>query len=124
MRSRTITPLLSLFSVPVFSVPLLSVLLVLALFLFDSGHASAAIFVTSDGSGSNDGSSWNNATTLQNALSTATAGDEIWIAQGIYMPGEAVTGTFLLPAGVALYGGFAGTESARDQRNWRSHLTI
>jgi hypothetical protein len=48
------------------------------------------------------------------ALAHAVSGDQIWVAMGTYTP---TTGTnqsvsFLLKNGVAIYGGFAGGETA------------
>lgn len=64
--------------------------------------------------GTGDGSSWDNATTLTNALTKAVAGDQIWV-QGFeqitdksYIPDTA--DGFTLKSGVKLYGGFRGTE--------------
>lgn len=66
--------------------------------------------------GTGDGSSWENATTLANALKQAAAGDQIWV-QGfeqitdksqLYIP--ATAGGFTLKSGVKLYGGFEGGE--------------
>jgi predicted outer membrane repeat protein len=71
--------------------------------------------------------SWENACGLQTALALATDGDEIWVQAGIYKPAADTRfpeATFQLKAGVALYGGFAGTETARDQRDWETHLTV
>lgn len=65
----------------------------------------------------NDGLSWENAITLENALSQAKAGDEIWvkgyedITGNIY---KAPKGGFVLPSGVAMYGGFAGKETIKN----------
>lgn len=65
----------------------------------------------------NDGLSWENAITLTEALSRAKAGDEIWvkgyedITGNIY---KAPKGGFVLPSGVAMYGGFAGTETIKN----------
>lgn len=66
--------------------------------------------------GTGDGSSWDNATTLANALDQAAAGDQIWV-QGfeqitdtsqLYIPDTA--DGFTLESGVKLYGGFEGRE--------------
>lgn len=71
--------------------------------------------------------SWENACDLLTALQFSSRGDEIWVQAGIYKPSE--TGsfpqvTFQLKSGVALYGGFAGTETRRKQRDWEKNLTI
>jgi hypothetical protein len=74
------------------------------------------IYVDTDATGVNDGSSWDNAYKyLQDALAAAIYGDDIHVAQGIYTPdrGVGVTAgdaraTFSLKNGVAVRGGFAG----------------
>jgi len=73
--------------------------------------------------GNCDGS-WANACTLQRALAVAVSGDEIWVKKGVHYPGTSRTDTFTLKNGVAVYGGFAGTETSRNQRNWQTHKTI
>jgi len=77
-----------------------------------------------DGVTNGDCDSWANACTLQYALSRAVSGDEIWVKAGVYYPGTNRTDTFTLKNGVALYGGFEGTENSRNQRNWQANLTI
>ena len=85
------------------------------------------IYVDTDATGTESGEDWQNAfTDLQQALQYAQAGDEIWVAQGIYYPtsGTDRTTSFELVDGVKVYGGFVGTETARDQRDWETNLTV
>lgn len=74
---------------------------------------------------SGDCSSWASACELQTALGSAGMGDEIWVAAGTYWPttGSDPNATFALPNAVGVYGGFAGTETSRDQRDWMAHVT-
>lgn len=88
------------------------------------GQVGTIHYVTPTGTG--DCSSWENACGLQTALAQAQPGSEIWVAVGTYKP---TTGTdrnvsFVLKEGVAIYGGFAGTETERSQRDWAANLTI
>jgi hypothetical protein len=72
--------------------------------------------------------SWVNACELSYALASAVSGQEIWAAAGTYKPTtvdpDPRKATFQLIDGVALYGGFAGTETARAQRNPAARVTI
>ncbi len=70
---------------------------------------------------------WANACELSHALTSTVSGQEIWVAAGTYQPTATTTdrgATFNLKDGVALYGGFAMTETQRDQRNALTNLTI
>src|SRR5690242_524725 len=69
------------------------------------------VYVKAGASDSETGASWGHARSLQSALTNAVAGDEIWVAAGIYSPGHTFLSTFTLKNHVALYGGFAGTET-------------
>jgi predicted outer membrane repeat protein len=84
-------------------------------------------YVKWDATGANNGMSWTDAyTDLQSALSVASSGDEIWVAAGTYKPttGTDRTISFDLRNGVAVYGGFAGTETLRSQRNFEMNGTV
>jgi hypothetical protein len=56
---------------------------------------------------------------LYTALATASSGNEVWVAAGVYKAGAAGNrnGTIQLVTGVAVYGGFIGTESLLSQRD-------
>ncbi len=91
-----------------------------------SDTTATVLYVRSDGT-SRTCDSWENACGLQTALLAAVAGDEIWVKAGIYKPAANTRfpdATFQLKEGVALYGGFAGTETARDQRDWETQITV
>ena len=83
-------------------------------------------YVDDDGAAGNGCTSWADACPdLQTALGQAGRGDEIWVAAGTYKPDASGdrTATFQLKSGVAVYGGFAGTETLRSQRDWATHVT-
>lgn len=95
---------------------LISVALVLACF-GNLAHA-ATIYVSKQGSDANIGSSWASAKlTVSAALSVAQSTDEVWVARGAYVE------NINMRNGVALYGGFSGTEALRSQRNWKVNET-
>ena len=106
-----------------------SIVLFLMLFI-NSVNAQKIIYVNSNASGANNGSSWTNAyDSLQNALKEALSGDQIWVAAGVYKATSYVghAGKYLsfnLNGGISLYGGFAGIESSVSQRNWVTNVTI
>jgi len=76
--------------------------------------------------GGGDCSSWEEGCDLQTALASAEAGAEIWVAGGTYYPTESAgrSVSFELKNSVAIYGGFAGTETERGQRDWVANPTI
>jgi hypothetical protein len=58
-------------------------------------------------------------TDLQPALAASNSGDEIWVATGTYKPTSTTDRTISIAMkdGVAIYGGFNGTETTRSQRD-------
>lgn len=92
------------------------------------------IFVNCDASGFNNGTSWADAyESLHTAIDNSNCGDVIWVAAGTYYPGSSYNLPnsaryyhFELKDGVAIYGGFDGTE-ADDfdllQRNFAINTT-
>ncbi len=54
-----------------------------AIFAISASGYSEVLYVNECASGKNDGSSWSDAyISLSDALNSASAGDEIWVAQG------------------------------------------
>ncbi|HEX7051158.1 MAG TPA: hypothetical protein VF188_13200 [Longimicrobiales bacterium] len=100
------------------------------------------IVVDDDAAAGGDGRTWATAfNTLQDALTCARdengggeaceGVDEIWVAAGTYYPDEGdgqtnndLDARFELIEGVSLYGGFAGVEYAREQRDWTANPTV
>jgi hypothetical protein len=90
--------------------------------------ASGSIFfVDADAPAGGNGVSWPTAfRDPQLALAQATAGDQIWIAEGTYFPTQGTdrTVSFDVPSGVEVYGGFSGVESDVEERDPAAHPTI
>ena len=88
--------------------------------LTTSSSQAKVIYVDWSATGSNDGGSWENAfIELTTALAAALAGDEVWVAEGVYRPAPPNgdrSATFDLKSGVAVYGGFLGVESSEAER--------
>ncbi len=90
-------------------------------------------YVNKNATGANDGTSWVNAyTNLQDALTNPCGTiTQIWVAKGTYYPDEGAgitdnsfSSSFKLKNGIAVYGGFAGTETNLASRNWGLNVTI
>ena len=86
---------------------------------------STVIYVDSAAAGAKDGTSWSNAfASLASALSVAGAGQQIWVAEGTYLPGTRRSDAFFLPEGVPVYGGFASGMTNAIQRDPAAHVTV
>jgi K319-like protein/uncharacterized protein DUF1565 len=82
-------------------------------------------YVKIDGSDTKSGSNWDEAfLTIKQAIYVANPEDEVWVKKGTYVPGLTRSSSFSLKHYVAIYGGFDGTETSIDQRNWSRNLTI
>ncbi len=81
--------------------------------------AEAAVYRVAKSGDNSDGSTWAKAYTTISAAVTACAGgdDEIWVKTASY--DETVT----IDETILLYGGFAGTESARTERDPAANVT-
>ncbi len=96
-------------------IPITLALLCLALSICEA----KVVYVKTTGLDTNDGLSWDTAKkTVQAGINASASGDEIWVAAGTYV--ERIT----LKAATGLYGGFTGTETSRDQRNWKVNVTV
>ncbi len=92
-----------------------------ALLVLASSSAFGVVYVKWDSPGPTlDGNSWATAyhSVQEGVDDAATLGEEVWVAAGTYV--ECIT----LKCGVGMYGGFAGTESTRDERDWITNVTI
>ncbi len=93
---------------------------VLLLTWFPVKSFSAVVYVDQDRPGGN-GSSWETAhNTIEGAIADSGEGQEFWVAEGTYTPSDPLTPK----PGSQFYGGFAGNETARDQRDIGAHPAI
>jgi len=103
-------------------------LLGLVLLLAPVATAQTVVFVDSrNTAGIQNGTSWNTAfTTIQDGIEAARTafGGEVWVAGGEYNEARPNAGALRLRSGVNLYGGFAGDESVRSQRDPETNVTI
>jgi len=96
----------------------------------EGGGGADVIFVrqrTFDTGGMFDGLSWETALTeVQEGIDAAVAlgRSEVWVARGLYSEIRPNGGRLQLAPGIALYGGFAGDETQRGQRDVEANVTI
>lgn len=87
------------------------------------------VYVKQGGSGSMDGTSWNNAlASVSEALSIAAMNNaDVWVAEGTYYGDSLSNNAFSMVEGVNVYGGFAGNEAENynlSLRDFDAHATI
>ena len=108
-----------------------------AVIALDRGVTTQIIYVDAQAAGVGNGQSWTDAyNDLQSALTEARTlapaeNVQIWVANGIYKPIDGITPTgnpryeaFELISNVELYGGFVGSESVLEARDWRANPTV
>ena len=92
---------------------------------YDNGEPSEisqVIHVAVDGDAGKDGSSWEDATTIERAAELAgmyMSAADVWLKAGVYVLNEPLNVDKL-----RLYGGFDGTEMELDERDWHEHQTV
>jgi hypothetical protein len=94
-------------------------LLFFSLLLTNAAFGQITRYVSVTGINTNpiSATSWATATAkLQGAIDASQAGDVVWVRTGTYTPGPSRGLSFAMKNGVAIYGGFLGTETALSQR--------
>ncbi|QEC42944.1 T9SS type A sorting domain-containing protein [Pseudobacter ginsenosidimutans] len=101
-------------------------LLLSLLLIFQISHAqSSRVYVNVAATGANNGTSWADAyTDLQVAMDFAYYNykDTVWVARGTYQ--NAVDPSFYPMENVKVFGGFTGSETMFEERDWRTNITI
>lgn len=87
--------------------------------------APKILYADVDATGTGNGASWTDAFTHPaDAMAAASAGDQIWVAEGNYYGRvDKETPVITFKAGVSVYGGFDGTETSLSQRDWIANAT-
>ncbi len=100
------------------------IIVIITCLLFHFSSSAQIFYVAPNGTG--DGTSWNNATSdLHSLLEMTSPGDEIWVVAGVYFPDPIDReASFVIPSGVAVYGGFTGMETSRTERDPLINFTI
>ncbi|MCP5052698.1 MAG: hypothetical protein GY940_36360, partial [bacterium] len=105
--------------------------MLLAILMLPALTQAAAVSVFVDSGNTNgpwDGRSWNTAfKSIQRGIDTAynAGGGDVWVVAGTYYPTNKTnrSKSFQLKSGTNVYGGFNGTETALNQRDWKTNPT-
>lgn len=93
--------------------------LAVVMFVMGFHHFAEGRVIYVDTTCNGSGTSWPDAyQTIGQAMTAATADDQIWVADGTYNENVVFT------SGVEMYGGFAGGESNLEDRDYHVHLSI
>lgn len=97
-------------------------MLLAVLVLILSSSSFATVFVKWDSTYNGPGDDWDDAYhTVQAGLNAAASGGEVWVAGDSDHP---YFERIALLGGVGLYGGFAGTETSRNERDPAANVTV
>ncbi len=97
----------------------LALVLLLLIMIHASVASATAWYVDNNALPGGTGLSWQTAfSSVQGGINAAVSGNEVWVKQGTYYE------NIIIKDGVGLYGGFAGTENLRSQRDWNQYITI
>jgi parallel beta-helix repeat protein len=98
---------------------MIAVALMISLALLAPLPCAAVVYVDRDAPGpTHDGGSWATAyVTVQEGINAAAPGGEVWVAAGRYVE------NVIMKHGVAVYGGFTGTETLQVQRDYDANPT-
>lgn len=90
------------------------------IFLLLPSYTLAVWYVDADVKSSGNGTSWFNAfKSIQEAVDAAVSDDEIWVKKGQYKLFKEIN----IDKTIGLYGGFSGSETDKNQRNWTVNVT-
>lgn len=95
--------------------------------LFFALSIQGQVYVNQNATGLNNGTSWTDAyQNLDTAIAHSSNYDSIWVAKGVYIPGDSVdrTASFFINKSIYIYGGFEGIETQLSQRNIEANPTI
>jgi predicted outer membrane repeat protein len=83
-------------------------------------RAPVSFYVNCAVESSGDGINWANALkTIEEAIDVASTGDEIWLKRGTYLLSSQIN----VNKAIAIYGGFNGDETKREERDWENNST-
>ncbi|MEM6398334.1 MAG: hypothetical protein AAF741_18425 [Bacteroidota bacterium] len=93
------------------------VFLFVCLIVSAASVAAQIYYVSPEGNGLS-GLSWDDAISLEDALAKVEHGGEIWMKEGTYLSSSSGNRneSFVIPSGVAIFGGFKGHETSVAQR--------
>ena len=97
----------------------ISLLLCFAIMVLLLPAAYAGVIYVNPAGSPNDGATWATGyASIADAITAASPTDEIWVLSGVYLEALDVS------KNITLLGGFVGTETSSDERDWQTNETI